>query len=160
MSWVLILDSSLQTVRLSIYLLTVITQNVDRHHYFLFTFLLAALAALTNVLWSFPFFCSLNSPTTPRLSSDICSMVSGGYWHPRNSMLPKVFARPIWTQRMNANCNQEYYICFHTSSFSGNLSLWNSMNFFLSCQWCFGSWSHLYLSMSQFWQWVIFVNVS
>ena len=48
-------------------------------YYFLFTFLLAASAAPTNVLWSLPFLCSLNSPTTGMLSSSIWSMVSWGY---------------------------------------------------------------------------------
>ena len=59
--------------------------------------------------------------------------VTCGYWHPMNSMLPKVWARPTW------NVNQyffETWINFLLSSASsGNLSLWCSMNFFFSSQW-------------------------
>ena len=44
-----------------------------------------------------------------------------------------------------------------TSSVSGNLSLWCSMNFFFNAQWCFGSCSDLYFSMSQFCECVIFL---
>ena len=60
----------------------------------LLTFLLAAVEPLTNVLCSFPFRCSLKSVTIPKLNSFMWSIVSLGYWHPRNSIFPKVCANP------------------------------------------------------------------
>ena len=70
----------------------------------LLTFLLAAVEPLTNVLCSFPFWFSLNSVTMPKLSSLIWSIVSLGYWQPRNSMFPNVWARPtcntVWTSEL------------------------------------------------------------
>ena len=64
----------------------------------LLTFLLAASEPLTKVLFSFPFWFSLNSVTIPKLNSLICSIVSCGYWQPINSMLPNVCAKPTWTR--------------------------------------------------------------
>ena len=51
--------------------------------------------------------------------------------------------------------NDSKQFSLHTKVFSGNLSLWCSMNFLLSSQWWLGSCGDLYLLMSQSWEWLM-----
>ena len=113
-------------------------QNARSLYYNLFTFLLAAVEPLTNVLCNFPFCFSRYSPTIPKLSSWICSMVSDGYWHPRNSMLPNVFAKPTWNQLLINDYHIQHFKMRKKKTTTYQFCLWKSVfmmlhELFLQC---------------------------